>query len=240
MKKNGKILILVILILIIVLLVFVGFRFLKNDTKSTEKLFYDYPKEERKTIKICKDDTCSMPINDNYEQLVIDSKYPKLDKKVKEINKKTLKYYEEVKKSTVEGEECANVKDTYYHRMRVSSIYYNYENDKYVSIGVQRKKYDLCTGSFENKDFDVYIYDKKDNKLLTQDEFRVKEKISTDEIKKAIDASMEIIREENDSTTELQGSYDDAFFLYGYNGDLYVAFHVLGDELYYTGTLRTA
>ncbi len=235
MSKKNKIIIISLVFLVILAGILI-FIFSRN---NTSKQFFDYPETERKSIENCKvEEECDIWNIDYYDKLVLDKKYDVLEEKISKINNDTEKYYEMVKKSDTKSDNCSKVKDMYNHSKRVVSNYTNYENSKYVSVSVKRIIYDLCEENLEAKQEETYIYDKNSKKIISQDEFKKKEKITDDEVYEAIKKTVKIIKDDVPEGIKLEEKYDDLVLLYGTDGDIYVSFYVKEANAYYTGTVR--
>ena len=196
----------------------------KTDSKSeNNKLFYDYPESMRLKITNCKTEDCEMPAEDNYDTLVINFSSKKLTKKIEKINNDTKQYYEQVKNSTTDNERCTAVKDKYYHEQRVVTNYYNYENEKYISIAVQRNIINLCTNEY---------------KLLTQQEFKEAERITDQEITSAIENIIKIINDEEGMNIVPGEQHNDIVVFYDFQGEILISAFIPEKNLYYTGTVR--
>lgn len=247
-KKNKKrnlnkllLLILIIVLVIIAIIISVVYFKTKNTSKETymdEKYFFSYPEEEIKTIKNCKTSTCEIPKSDDYIQLKLNKSYGVLDEKVEKINSDTLKYYDLINATTTDSDSCSKVKSLYYHEKRLSTDYYNYENDNYISIAVQRTEFNLCTSKVSRSQVEWYMYDKANNKLITQEEFKEIEDILDDEIELKIKEAISNLSEEENIDIAVQDDYSDIVLFYGYGGRIFVSFYVPEISLYYVGNIR--
>lgn len=239
--KNKKIINLTMIIISIVGIFLIGGGLYLTSIKPTpvkDEPLYDLPEESRLYIENCKTDQCPFPEKDSYNKLVLKKDYKALNKKIDKINQDTKKYYEQVKQTTTDTEKCAAVKDLYYHEQRVSTKYFNYENDKYVSIAVQRDIFNLCDNGFERKKIECYIYDKKSHNLLSQEDFLKKENITLEEIEAAYASVIKIINEEDKLNIIPQKQYADTVYYYDFEGNILVSFYVPEKNLYYSGTVR--
>lgn len=208
----------------------------KGDSK--EKLSFELPEDSKLSIKNCKTEFCEMPETDYYNLLVNNWNYKLLTEKITKINQDTRNYYDQANKSTTDTEKCAAVKDLYFHEQRVITQYYNYENDKYVSIAVQRDIVNLCENKLERKKIEWYLYDKKNNKLLSQVEFKNKENITSEEITAATESVIKTINDEEKLNIIPQKEYDDVVYFYDFQGNILISFYVPEKNTYYAGTIR--
>jgi hypothetical protein len=240
MKKIKKLIFPIIILIVAVILIVLGILFFtnKDSEEVADNLFYSYPESERKTVKNCKKSDCEIPQEDTYLQLKLNTSYKLLDEKIDSINKDTLEYYNTVSKSNTNGSNCSNVKKIYYHEKRVTTDYFNYENEYYVSIAVQRTEYNLCSNDVTRSQVEWYMYDKENDKLLTQEELIEIEDITQEEINKAITSAIDIINKEEDTEVSLQNDYSDIVLFYDYDGAILVSFYVPEMKLYYIGNIR--
>lgn len=238
-KDNKKKIVFAIAISILIVIAIVVALLFNLNKKSTDTSFFDYPETERKSIENCKsEENCDIWNIDYYDKLVLEKKYDVLEEKIDKINKDTEEYYNMVKKSDVNSSKCSNVKDMYNYSKRVVSNYANYENKKYLSVSVGRILYDLCEGTMEPKQIEVYIYDKNDKKIISQDEFKTKEKISDDDIYAAIKKTIKIIKNDIPEGIKLEDKYDDTVLFLDNEGNISVSFYVKVANAYYTATVR--
>lgn len=189
MKKKNIYLIVIVIILLIILISISVYKSISpkkaNNIKEADTYnFYNY--DTKNKLKICKTDKCKVLKEVDYELLSIEYNIPELKKAIEKINNDTLKYYEDSKKSKVEGTECEKVKNLYNYRIITTSIFSNCETNDYISIAITRKHSDLCTEKAVDDDIEVYIYDKSQEKILTTDEFKAKEQITEDVINNSI------------------------------------------------------
>jgi hypothetical protein len=240
MKKRKKLIISVIILIIAVCLIILGILFFtdKSSEEVADNLFYSYPESERKTVKNCKTSDCEIPEEDTYLQLKLNTSYKLLDEKIDSINKDTLKYYKMANESDTNGSNCSSVKKLYYHEKRFTTDYFNYENEYYVSIAVQRTEYNLCSNDVTRSQVEWYMYDKENDKLLAQEELIEIENITQEEINKAITSAIDIINNEEDTEVSFQNDYSDIVLFYDYNGEILVSFYVPEMKLYYIGNVR--
>lgn len=236
MKEKKKIITVAIILILALVIIFIGVFFIIRN--NSNKSFFDYPESERKTISNCKNDSCEISDVDYYDKIVLNKKYDALEKKIDKINKDTEKYYKLVNESDTNSSECFAVKDVYNHRYRSVFDFVNYDNKNYVSISISRINYDLCRNTIDYKPTESYIYDKKEKKIISQEEFKLREMITDKDIKQAIEATIKIIENDVSGKIELQDSYDDAIVFFGNDGEILVSFYVKEAKAYYTATLR--
>lgn len=233
-KSNIKLIIIVIIVLLILFLSLFLLFFRKKSSILTLNSYFD--ESEQKIVKNCKledTDEC-LPVSDDiYLKLVLSNSYPVLDEKVDSINYSTENLYELAMKSDMSSDDCVDVRDKYLHQLRFDSIYNTYEDDKYVSVAVQRYSFDVCTNGFGVDPIEVYIYDISKKKIISQSDFINALKITDKEVKDVIDKDMANLGEEY-----VQDKYNDITYYYGSHGELYATY--MSDSLgtYYTSVVR--
>ncbi len=235
-KKNTKNNILLIVIIIIALIMIGGGVFVlsKKDSGSKEKLFYEFKDDETKVVDICKKEGCGVPSQDKFVFLKVKDNYSDIfNNSIKEINEETEKYYNEVKNSPA----CSNDVDKFYHSKFVDVQFENYENNYYVSITPIYTITDLCEMKATRPAIKTHIYDKTDQKLLTQEEFIKKIGVSEEEIQQAIKENNELIKEE-EKIEIMDQTFDDYLLFLVSDGSVNVAYSIEGNDMYYTATVK--
>lgn len=234
-KMNNKIISIVVIVIVLILAVILLSLIIRKKA-NTYTLNSYFEESEQKIIKNCKledTDEC-LPVHDDiYLKLVLSNSYPALDKKIDKINAVTKNLYELAKNSDMSSEECVEVRDKYLHQKRYDTIYDTYENDKYVSVAVQRHTYDVCTNGHGVEPIEVYIYDIAKKKIISQKQFIKDLKITDKEVKKVIDKDMSSLGKEY-----VQDKYEDITYYYGYYGELYATYKSEGLGSYNTSLIR--
>lgn len=233
-KFNKKVVIVISIVALIFILSLALLLFRRDSNTLTLNSYFD--ESEKRIVKNCKlenTDDC-LPVRDDvYLKLVLAKSYPGLDEKIDDINAATDNLYELAMNSDMSSDDCIEVKDKYLHQRRYDSIYDTYENDKYVSVAVQRYNYDVCTNGYGVDPIEVYIYDIGKKKIISQNEFIKNLKITDNEVKKAIDNDMSSLGEEY-----VQDKYENITYYYGYYGELYATYMSEGLGTFYTSIIR--
>ncbi len=214
MKKNS---ILFFSLLILVSLTGCG---KKNTSEDFKKIDYDL--KELEYVKICDDEsTCPVTATTYFGNMSYSTDVKELKDALNTINEDTKKYREKTLNSEVEDEVCKeNIKYKYF----VNSNYYQYTNDDFVTFGVVRNGYYVCDDKNDPIPTTSYIYDIKEGKMLSQEEFKEKIKLSDAKIKEAIDSSINIMNEYDNKKYKIRESYKDVILLYDSNGNLYASY----------------
>ena len=227
-KYNTKLIVFMIIILVILSIIIIALSFYKfkiQDKQDSKKLFYSLT--NRKVVKNCINDTCPIGAESHYYNLELEYNIDDINNIVKKMNNDTKKLYEETINSTIEDEECSAVRETYIHRYINSLIYHNYENDKYISLAVDRFKYDACLNKTE-----AYIYDKQKKEIITQEQLKQQEQVNDVDVIQAINKSLSSYYKEMNLPEIYKDSYDYILF-YAFNGDLSVSYQIPDTEIYY-------
>lgn len=238
MKKKRKVIIVVISILIILLVilsVFLAKKYLHSEAYNESKLAYHLD-DKKINLDLCKKDNCIHAGNKlSYPILTLDYKIDSLQNEVEKINKKTEKIYKEDNNSSTSSPTCSKVKDTYKKRYVHTSSFEFFENDKYISLSVQRTKTDFCTDEASTDQAEISIYDKNKKKIISQESFIKNIKISKSNILKAINESL-------DNYLMNYPHYDETFTQYKVyyitNGDLVVSYKLPDVNSYNVATLK--
>ena len=130
-KKNKKPIIISIVAIILVIIAGLVVLFTKGGRTKYPKVdyFFDYPKDEIKVLEICKTKNCGMP-DDKFHMISVKDKYNGMAESIREINRETEKYYNEVKNSDFSAKECSKAKDLYNYSKYIDVHFDNY--DKYL------------------------------------------------------------------------------------------------------------
>lgn len=242
-KINNKMLVLGASLLLILIAVCIMI-FVTGRKVESSKFNYKLAEKNALKIKNCYDENnCWMKPTDYYYTLVVDGDYPALQKKVDKINKDTKNDYENAKSSVTEtaeeGDSCYDVKDIFYHRYSYSRDYYAYETKDLVSVAVQRKEYSLCDDEVSVNQVEAYIYDKKTDKIISQEEFKKREKITDKEVRTAIEALVDFTKNQGIDTS-LYDNYDNIILFYGSEGEIFVSFEIAEMNGFQISTVRPA
>lgn len=176
--KNKLIIVLIIVIMIIITI----FYFVKSNIYNN--FFVDYDLEINNCVN---DNNCDINTSNTYNMISTKYKNKKIVSLINKINSETKnKYSKELKSKTSKYTECSSVVNKYKYRYTSSLDYNIYENKKYISISIIRYNSDVCLNKQNIEQPTVYLYSKNDNKLLTQNEFKKKEKIKDEDVNDVI------------------------------------------------------
>lgn len=179
--KNKKTLI--ILIVIIILLIILGslvYTYMPRKTTVVDSVG-EFKIDEAFEYKLC-NEKCSFAKNNYYRKINFNTNIDDVNKIVNDINNESEKNHEKVLASKItDNRECAGTTNIYNYSYLSTADFYDYVGKDYIIIGVQRTEYDICAGKYETKELEVNIYDRKNKKIITQEEF-MKQNNITDEL----------------------------------------------------------
>ena len=170
-----------------------------------------------------------------FKTIEFDTTIEMVSNKIAQINKETKDYYEMASASTTDDSEvCAHRKDAYKYSSYITTDYQLYENDEIISIAVNRVIQNLCTNSQETTPYDIFIYDKKQKKELTQQELLDRLGYTDDMIKGVITDMIKSKNEIGDNFTTLENVFvgDQVTYSLFYNnkGNIMLAYQVRNQE----------
>jgi len=129
---------------------------------------------------------------------------------------------------TVEDTSCSNVKDMYYHSYKADIKPFSYTSDDYITVAIQTTEYYLCTEEIISKPVEAYIYDVKENKILTQKEFLQKKNITEEKIASSIEENLKGLNETQKTNYTMNDVYDSSkktVLFYDFDGTLLVSYY---------------
>lgn len=227
--KKKKIITVVIVLLIILLLGGGIFYFMKKeeDAKKNEPVKFQI---EKKLLKVCKLEQCPTSNEDIYHNISLDTDIPEVQKVLNEINQTTASYYKKSLNSHTEDVSCAAVKDMYSHSYRTSMSPILYAKGELIGISVIRFEKNICTNEFEYIPFVTYTYDRKKERMLSQEELYKKMKLKEKNIAYAIEEDLKEKNRMNQTNYTLEDTYQNGKLSYTlffqYNGDLLAMYHL--------------
>lgn len=226
------------LIIAFISLTFFIFISFKNKNNTYVVNCYFDP-EESKTLSGCKnEDECYAIPDTVYDFLHLKNDYPELNKKVDAINKRTLYLYDRASKAKTDDDpECVNARDSYIYRYIDYTNFATFENDKYVSVMVERSFSDVCLNINAQQDDEVYIYDIKKKKIISQEEFIKELDIKDEEVEAAIKKDIDFIKTNFNEEYSLDPNSKKMFY-YDYYGNLKVSYRFLESGLKYNSLVR--
>lgn len=172
--------------------------------------------------EVCYDENCFAK-QKNYYRLVYHTGIEKIDKVVKKINNDTLAYFHKFEDSTI----CDEMVNVYRYQYMMTTDYYVFSNDRFVSIAIQRSKVNLCNQKEKVKPMKVWIYDLVKKKFITNSEFRETLNISSKKIEKGVIKNMKMQHELSllyDGDVDYQFNNDDRLY-YDFDGNLYLSYY---------------
>lgn len=237
-NKKQFVFLVVIVIFVIFVFGFIIFLFKKSDNEYELNSSIEDGKYLINCRKDENDDECLPISNSRYSTLHLKNNYSALDKKVDEINKETDRLYKSALESdTNKDDQCDSVKDLYKYRYLDETYYDTFEDDKYSTVAVRRSRYDACYSVYSNMEMEIYIYDIKKKKIVSQDEFIKSLNVSDKEIDDAINKDLNFFKERFDEiyTVDVESGKE---LYYDNYGDLKVSYRFAESGEIYSSTVR--
>lgn len=232
-KKTGIVIISMLIIILLAVIIYNGVYLpLIEDKQSTIKhLTLEY-----KTLDNCYDQlNCAVPYSD-YATIGTDIPTTNLMNVLNSLNTKMDEVYNKSLNSTdMTTPECIEYSSLYKRSVMGENNLTIYDSDNLLGLTLLSRETNLCT-SVSNEDLDVYVYDVKNDKVLTNDEIKEKYDITDAMISSTIEANVDAINEIN----ELNFSTDiNEYNLYiGNDGTIGVYYKQPEDSLYYNVLLN--
>lgn len=214
----------------------------KQNNISTEKIEEtNFALSKSNEVLMCKNNQCFVE-SINYYNISYNGEIKEISEIVEKINNDTLAYYDMTINSTMDDISCNSIKDFYNYSLFVNSEFYGYEDDNYVSIAVQRNIRNFCKDEINSLQAEVYIYDKKLNKYLTQDDFKQRLNITEEEIDIVLTNNLNSYNSLMGTNYLLSNTYQngihDSRFFYSDEGKLFMSYKQNEDNMYYVVELR--
>lgn len=183
-------------------------------TKLEENIEYKY--------KLC-NDTCAFSKNNYYRTIKVETNIDEIKNIVDKINSESKKQHKQVLSSKISPEkECLGKKNIYNYSYLSTSSFHNYVGSDYIVVGVQRTNYKICDGKYETGELELNIYDIKNKKIITQDEFMKQKNVTKEDMDKRIN---EFIGDTyNDIKIPIDIDYDSKKLLINTDGKLSISF----------------
>lgn len=237
MNKKQKVIIVISVIVVLILLIGL-YLFINSKPKETQK---SYHLEKTKSIDICKTTNCPIPDTINFNKVEYDTDIKEIQRIIKIINDETDNYYNMVTTSNINDAACSAVKDIYNYRTAVFTNYNSYTNDDYINLSIKRTIVDVCTNEKQDGQVESYIYDRKQKKLITQEEFKIKQNIGTKKINDAITTNNTFLNENANLNLSLEDTYVDGnqniVLYYDTVGNLIASYYQTKAKQYYTASI---
>lgn len=197
MKSRTRIMI--VIIIGIILLILIGIILYKvvyfpsNEGEDGKQVNVGHLTVEYKTLDNCYDElNCEVPYSD-YATLSTDISSNRLKNIMDELNTKIDNLYNKSLNSTdMSNAECSNVSNLYQRSIMVENNLITYDNDGVLGLTLLSRETNLCT-SISNEEFDSYLYDIENDKILTNDDIKEKYDITDEIISSTIEANINAI-----------------------------------------------
>ena len=120
---------------------------------------------------------------------------------------------------------CASLKDVYKHSIRNYVDYSLYSDSKYVSFFVTNYRKNLCTNEMTLDEPDIFIYDVKNDKRLSNEDIMKIQSITEDDIIDLIKYSINEMNSIEEKNYTINDTYQDGKVKY------YLYYNSLGELL---------
>lgn len=187
--------------------------------------------KEYKKVSMCQNTEDCELADVEFKLIESNTKIKEVSDKIAEVNNKTKDDYEMVTSSITDKlEGCAQVKDIYKYSSYITTNYELYENNKVISIAVNKTTQNLCTNSEETTPYDIFIYDKKNKKELTQQDILKEIDYTEDMIKEVVAEVIQSKNDAGDNTITLENVFTENELVYNLfysdDGNLTLAYQV--------------
>ena len=224
-NKNKKIIITIIMIAILVLLTTGVISYsLYNKEKRNNELPAKFEEKLEYKYELC-NDTCAFSKGNYYKIIKYDTNIEEIKRIVDSINNESKKLHEQTLSSKISpDQECAGTTHIYNYSFMSSASFHNYVDRDYIVVGVQRTNYNICDGKYETGELEVNIYDIKNKKLLSQEEFMKQKAKTQEDMDNRINEF--IVDTYNDLEIPTDIDYDSKKLLINSNGKLSISFKI--------------
>lgn len=221
MKNKKPLIILIVIIILLMILGSIIYAYIPRKTTSIESIG-KFKVEKAYEYKLC-NELCGFAQNNYYRKINFNTNIDDVNKMVDDINNESKKLHEKVLASKItDKRECAGKTDLYNYSYLSTANFYDYVGKDYIIIGVQRTEYDVCAGKYDTKELEVNIYDRKNKKMISQEEFMKQNNISDELANQRIN---EYIKDTfNDLEIPNDIDYSSKKFLKSEDGKLLISF----------------
>lgn len=246
MNKRKKVII-ILIILIIITIGFLIFLLTQNQSSSSHTITAIKQNKKEEIFKIetkefnhCKnpDDERCKYVNNTLRYITSNKSYSLLDKAIKETNKIVEEKYNEVINSNLDSTECDEVKDIYNYRKIYIMGEFLYETNNIIGIAYEITGIDICTEKRTSPLFNSYIYDVKQNKMLSKDEILKLYNIEKDFITKAISDNISYWNKVNSTNYTIKDLNNNYKLYLSREGNLEVFYTMQQENTTYTTTVK--
>ena len=243
-KRNKIILIITLIIFVLIVIAFACLIRYKNieQKEETPQKQENFDVNQSLEVDICKNqENCPIAKKTVYSMIEMKTDNEQIKKVLDKINKETKKRYNQTINSSFDNEKCPNNKDIYNYSYLSTLDYSLYENNDYISINIIRYNEDLCLNTNTMEKPKSYIFSKKENKFISDNDLKKQFKIDNKQIENSI---KRVIKNMN-NVFKKNYKYEDTFldgkqdliYYFDYEGNLNVYFHINEDNSYSSCTL---
>lgn len=230
-QKTLKIMLILLIGVTLILLFFVEYQKhynSSNNTTTTKKEKNELFKIQNITYNHCKkenDDNCKY-VNNTLKHLKLTTEYDKLNDVIFQTNHYVDKKIKEIKDSNLNSNECSYVRETYNYRNIYMMSEFLYKSKEIISISYEIYGIDICTNQNIEDTFNSYIYDIKNNKILTQNEIENLYNIKDSTINETITNNLEYWNKELNTNYTLNDINNDYKLYLSSDGELSIFYKI--------------
>lgn len=177
MKKEQKLIIGIVLFLIGIATIGTGLYLTtqqsvkeKSVTKKQNKLSTDdfgiFSLTNKKQLEVCKTKENCDKLDAIFSHISYEGENATIKQLITNINQQTENYYNQMKVSTFQKNNCTTEEEKYNYSILPTAQYNLFENENYISIAITREIRNLCTQEIEVVPLESYFYDKKAGQLI--------------------------------------------------------------------------
>lgn len=247
MNKRKK-LIIILIILIIITIGFLIFLIIQNQSSfkhtittikqnKKEEIFKIEPKE----FNHCKntDDEKCKYVNNTLRYITSNKSYSLLDKAIEETNKIVEEKYNEIIHSNLNSSDCDKVRDIYNYRKIYMMGEFLYETNNIIGIAYEITGIDICTNKKTSPLFNSYVYDVKQNKMLSNNEILNLYSLKKDNVIQAINKNITYWNKENSTNYTIKDLNNNYKLYLSREGTLEVFYTLKQENTTYSTTIKS-
>lgn len=173
--NQKKVIIGIIMLIVLIVLGSASYALSSMMFHKEEKV--EKKKNETVTVKVdrkldlCKKEGCANYSTLYFQKVSTNIEDPEVKKLIQEANGKVNSYYDEATSDQMTRPECASMADVYQYGTQIQSGIQAKIHKGILNLTVSAERYDLCTSQPLGQEVDVQLYDLKNQKKLTNEEY---------------------------------------------------------------------
>lgn len=205
MKRPVKFLIFGIIILLLIIFIILFIKKDKNQETTTN--YNNFKINEDLKIDNCQENSSCEENIIVYPILEYQGKIKEIKKLVNKINKETKSNYQESLNSSLNQESCQLFQYTFAHSIIFDNTLNWYENGGFIAISKISRRQNICQENANTYATSSYIYDKEEQKILTNKELLKKINITESSVLKKIEKNIKSINNNQSTNYKLSNTY---------------------------------